>query len=242
MFLKDGFIEKARKEIFLAFLFFLSALCVWWISHSLTAAAGIINRPRELVPPPPYLERMSFGFQETLADLLWVRAIQDFDYCESLGERAELSVSVGANESRQPNRCVGQGWLYQMLNTIMNLSPHFRAPAATGGLALTVLVNDSAGASKIFDRAVAAFPEDWPILYRASYQALLEEKNKVKAAQLLERAAKAGGPQWLYQLASRLYSEEGQKMMLEQLYVEAVAADIPEAMLNVIKQRLQLDR
>lgn len=158
-----------------------------------------------LLSPPKYLEFFVFGHSEVVADYLWIRAIQDFDYCEEL-------VAT--------QRCKDNGWLYQMLDSITNLSPRFRIPYATGGLALTVIVSDYAGASKFFDKAVIAFPTDWPILYRAAYHALYEEKNNLKAAKLLEAAAKNGGLPWMYSLASRLYTEGGQKELGLRLYNE----------------------
>ncbi len=155
--------------------------------------------------PPPQIIHFAFGFPEQIADQFWLRSIQDFDYCEQ--QVAE-------------NTCRNQSWLYQMLDLITELSPNFRMPHAAGPLALTVLISDIEGASKLFDKAVKNFPNDWPILYRAAYQAMIEEKNKEKAAQLLYQAAKKGAPDWTYALAGRLYSEAGAKELGEKIYDE----------------------
>lgn len=155
--------------------------------------------------PPPQITHFTFGFADQIADQFWVRAIQDFDYCE---------------QKIAENTCRNQGWLYQILDLVTELSPHFRMPHATGPLALTVLISDIEGASKLFDKAVKNFPEDWRILYRAAYQAMLEEKNKEKAAGLLYRAAKYGAPNWVYVLAGRLYSEAGEKELGERIFQE----------------------
>ncbi|MEK6775216.1 MAG: hypothetical protein AABY64_14845 [Bdellovibrionota bacterium] len=155
--------------------------------------------------PPPHITHFTFGFAEQMADQFWVRVIQDFDYCE---------------QKIAENTCRNQGWLYQMLDLITDLSPNFRMPHATGPLALTVIISDIEGASKLFDKAVKNFPKDWPILYRAAYQALSEEKNKEKAADLLYRAAKYGAPSWAYTLAGRLYSEAGAQELGERIYQE----------------------
>jgi len=155
--------------------------------------------------PPPQITHFTFGFPDQIADQFWLRTIQDFDYCE---------------QKIAENTCRNQGWLYQMLDLITELSPHFRMPHATGPLALTVLISDIEGASKLFDKAVRNFPDDWSILYRAAYQALFEEKNKEKAADLLYRSAKQGAPSWVYALAGRLYSEAGQKELGERIFQE----------------------
>ena len=157
---------------------------------------------------PPGIKHFSFGYNEPIADLMWVRAIQDFDFC-----------SQKINETD----CKGQSWLYQMLNQITELSPNFRTPYATGGIALTILINDYEGASKLFDKAVQAFPKDWSILSRAAYHVMYEEKDKVKAARLLKQAADNGGPQWYYSLAGRLYAEGGELDLGEALLKELEA-------------------
>ena len=105
-------------------------------------------------------------------------------------------------------------------------------------MALSVMVSDISGASKVFDRAVQEFPNDWPILYRASYHALLEEKNKSKAAGLLIKTAQNGGPPWAYDLAGRLYSESGQVELAESLQKQLEDQKFPQAIIDRIKQRI----
>lgn len=172
-------------------------------------AASVFLKPAKLVeesrliPPPPYLEYISFGFQMPMADSLWLRAIQDLDYCEN--KLAE-------------NLCQGNGWLSEMLDTITRLAPDYQIAYRVGGLALTVLVSDYEGASKIFDRGVKLFPNDVQLLYRAAYHAMMEEKNNKKAAKLFIQAAQNGGKEWFYNLATRLYTDAGQREAAEQLY------------------------
>ncbi len=186
------------KKIFLSlFIFVLLILSRLLLPQYNQAAIANI--------PPPQIVHFTFGFSEQIADQFWLRSIQDFDYCEQ--QIAE-------------NTCRNQSWLYQMLDLITELSPNFRMPHAAGPLALTVIISDIEGASKLFDKAVKNFPNDWPILYRAAYQAIIEEKNKEKAAKLLFQAAKNGAPDWTYVLAGRLYSESGAKELGEKIYEE----------------------
>lgn len=185
------------------------------------------SRPRPRIPflAPPQVQHLTFGHREQVADSLWLRAVQDFDYCEQ-----EIAKQT----------CRSTGWLFRMLDLVTDLAPDFRMPYATGGLALTVLVNDFQGASRIFDKGVARFPKDWPLLSRAAYHALYEEKDKAKAARLLEQAGKAGGPPWYYLLAARLSSDEGNVAFVESLIagLEAEAAPDP-LLLKTLKARLE---
>lgn len=191
------FFLKSKKIRLISFLV-LSIICFHYFFN--------FNNPslsQKKLIPPPQIKNFTFGFSHQIADNLWIRAIQDLDYCE---------------KKIAQNACLNQGWLYKMLSLIVDLSPDFRMPQTAGPLALTVLISDIEGASKLFDRAVENFPNDWPILYRAAYQAMEEEKNYSKAASLLTRAAQAGGAPWFNSLAGRLYTVEGRRDLAEAVY------------------------
>lgn len=162
-----------------------------------------------LVPPPQQIHRLAFGFNEVLSDSLWLSLLQNFDHCNS--KDADEKV------------CPTKGWFFKVVESVMNLSPKFRKAHFVGPLALSVVVKDIPGASIAYDRAVDAFPSDWPILYGAAYQAIFEENNFEKGAQLVKRVAENGGPEWIYGLAAHLYTKAGQRQ-----FAEAMLKDLEE--------------
>lgn len=175
---------------------------------------------RTVLYPPKYMSLFSFGYADYYADLLWLRLIQDIDFCE-----------------KGKDKC-SEAWAYKMLDAITELSPKFRAAYAFGALTLSVLVYDIKGASKIFKKAVKTFPNDWQILYRAAYHFLIEEKDNVLAAKLLQRSASNGGPSWLYSLASRLHKKEG-SLILGIISLEAYLKTLKkEQNIKKVKKRL----
>ena len=147
--------------------------------------------------PPKGLKYLTFGFQEVVADGLWLRFIQDLDRCQNF------------QPVEDPKQC-HKGWGYTMLLTIHELAPRFRIPMAVGPMSLSVMQNDYEGAGELFVVAANSFPNDWPILYRAAYHFLYEGKDPAKAAEYLSQASKAGGPWWLESLAARMYEKDGQ--------------------------------
>jgi tetratricopeptide (TPR) repeat protein len=180
-----------------------------------------------LISPPPKLEYFSFGYQMPIADQLWIRAIQDFDYCENLLAK---------------NHCEGNGWLADMLDSLTNLAPDYLIAYKAGGLALTVIVSDYAGATRIFDKGVAVFPKDLNLLYRAAYHAMIEEKNNEKAARIFIQAAQNGGKSWFYSLATRLLTEAGKQEAATNLYRELEGTDIDPGTLERIRGKLGLSK
>jgi hypothetical protein len=172
---------------------------------------------RILIPPPKHLEYFSFGYNENVSDSLWLRVIQDIDHCD-------------AGVVKNGQQCVGtpMGWVYQMLAAIADLTPSFRMPYNHGATILSVVVNDREGAKRIFDRGVEQFPKDWSLQYRAAYHYLYEMKDQTKAAELLNLAGKNGAPPWVFALAARLYTAEGQAFLAKSI-LESVLEDEPDS-------------
>ncbi len=179
--------------------------------------------------PPPHLELFSFGYSDFMADILWLRLIQDFDTCnkpsqaiyETFEERfarsetkldslkAEVLKRLSEAEVK-PKKLCNYSWAYFMLNSITQLSPRYRIAYITGGVTLSVIVEDFMGAKLIFDRGLLNFPEDWSLSYRAAYHYLYDQQDPQRAAELLIQAADNGAPYWLRSLASRLLTLSGQ--------------------------------
>ncbi len=174
-------------------------------------------------PPPLYFQHFSFGFKETLADIFWLRLIQDFSTCaEEYSNPRGSDGSVGSPESQTSpisifplvdpvsgrTRCI-RSWAFRMLDITTDLAPRFRIPFALRPVSLRVLLDDHEGAQVIFDKGIKNFPRDWPILYRAAAFYAFEAHDHVRGAELLILAARHGGPPWLHLLASRLTSNSG---------------------------------
>ena len=191
---------------------------------------SILLRPLEqrredhFLAPPSGVIHFTFGYNETMADIFWIRAIQDFDYCEQKIDKMN---------------CRGNSWLYKILDVVTDLSPHFRTAHSMGPIALSIIISDISGASKIFDKAAQRFPKDWVILGRAAYHALYEEDNRLKAARLLKQAAENGGPFWYYSLAGRMFAEGGEMELGEALLQDLKDSNQPQHLIDRLTQRLE---
>lgn len=126
-----------------------------------------------------------------------------------------------------------------MLLTIVRLDPNYKIVYYQGGLALTVLVSDYEGASKLFDLGTERYPMDWRLSYAAAYHALYEEKDHKKAADLYLQAGQHGAPEWVLSLANRLYVQAGVKGMGEEIIqlMESFIQD--EDLLTRMKARIR---
>jgi tetratricopeptide (TPR) repeat protein len=191
--------------------FYLNVIILAFMAHGLVSLRVLLDNKDidsryTLTPPPPALKYFTFGFSESFADSLWLRYIQDMEKC---GSNAIEPIDLVGENAHHKGACKNS-WSFLMLNAITDIAPRFRMPYAVGPLTLSVIVEDAEGADKIFEKALLAFPQDWPIQYRAAYHYLYDRHDNEKAAELLLIAAKNGGPSWLPLLASRLYTKLGQ--------------------------------
>ncbi|MGE4133157.1 MAG: tetratricopeptide repeat protein [Bdellovibrionales bacterium] len=225
-----------------------SALQLWGIALLSFACTILFNlKPaahdpmapaRFLSPPPEYIEYFSFGFRLSLSDSLWLRWIQDSDTCQYYGIKSEKLSGKPLFENPRHKVC-DNSWGFKILDATTKLDPKFFMPYLAGAIALSVLVEDYDGATVIFDRGLAQYPDDYDLTYRAAYHFLFDRQDYDRAAKLLNHAADLGGPSWLRALASRVYSKTGQlELGLRTLlsYRETIKDD--EERLKTIDERI----
>lgn len=210
-----------KKGTFSFFYLVIFSLIFFVISNSLNRPSSIL-RSSYLVPPL-VIQNLLTGLKTQASDSFWLRSIQDFDYCDNpINER----------------ECKGKSWLYEILNLTTELDSKFYEAFYYGGLALTIIISDYEGASKIFDKGVLAFPTKWNILYAAGYHALFEEKNRMKASHLFLTSSKNGGPSWLSALAARLANESGEKEYAIQILQEMIGSSEDPVLVKHLKKKL----
>ena len=178
------------------------ALLIIFFSRQDTVNKNVKLEPL-FINPPEQLEHTVFGYKEVAAHSLWVRVIQDLDYCENA-------------ERKKMKGCKGR-WAFHMLDKITDLLPNYRSVYSLGGIVLTIVVGDTAGAGILFEKALKNFPEDWQLAYKAAYYYMYEDRQPLKAARLLQKAGLYGGPKWVFLLASRLYTESGRSQLGESM-------------------------
>ena len=171
-----------------------------------------LSEAKYLNLPPEHIEYFHFGFRHSMADSFWLRWIQDSDICQTYLKPVEYLNPIHPAQMRLAPRykICDSSWSFKMLDTTTKLDPKFWMPYLAGASTLAILVEDYEGATKIYERGLQHYPNDWQFLYRAAFHFQFNLDDKVRAAELLLRAEKNGGPNWLQLLASRLLTEEGQ--------------------------------
>src|SRR5690606_18648993 len=146
----------------------------------------------------------TFGFNESMGDSYWVRILQDFNVC-IYPKAPEDAPRTGVN--RTPH--CELDWVYHMLEVTTELIPRFFPAYSVGGSFLSVVVDDVKGATRILEKGVSRFPDNWYIHYQAATHYMVEDGDKLRAAYLYDQAVKMGAPSWIVPLAAKLYDESG---------------------------------
>jgi hypothetical protein len=203
------------KLIFTSALFFLATLI---------CKKPIVTTDSLLSAPAKEIKYFSVGLKINLASALWMRVLENSDYCEQKINQTE---------------CIGKSWLFQNLDLATDLDPIFEAGMyRAGALALTIIISDYAGASIIFDRGVLQYPKDWSLLYAAAYHAHFEEKKLVKASELYFAAAKNGAPDWIHVMAGRLAAEGGNSSYAEKILQTMIDTNQDEKYVKRLREKL----
>lgn len=194
------------RLMFKCLVLFVFAFLIVYLNINISKMTSSENGGR-LICVSDYTKYFSFGNNSQLADFFWLRFLQETDAYN------EFRIADG-------HLCPDQisSWHFHIINVAMDLDSRFYVMASVAPLIVSITISDSVGASKLFDKAVENFPNDWRILYQASYQAQIEEKNLKKAADLLYRAGKNGAPRWVLSLSGGLYNEIGMKTFADSVY------------------------
>ena len=222
MFFKDQ-ISK-----FLSLSAFLFAISFFYLSEFPLKKQ---NQKPVYFAPPEIITHFSLGFSDLYADLLWMRLIQDIDFC---GSQKGIPIYDGSKKYH-----CEKGWSFKMAEAITELAPRFLTVYQMSGSIMSIIMGDKQGAKQIYDKALKYFPNHWKIHFSAGYHYLLELKEEEKAAKLLIRSADLGGPYWLYALAAQTYSKLGKLLLSKEILLEAIKKDITGKYKSPLEFRLK---
>ena len=222
-------LKKLKKPeaffLFPALLFYISLIAV-----NGTLKSHPANRPIYFAPPQA-IKHFSFGFAEVYGDILWLRLIQDMDFCSS--EKGKPIYKEGFKYQCQ------EGWSYKMTDALTELTPRFFSPYITASSIMSVIMGDKIGAKKIYDKGVKRFPHNWNLLFHAGYHYIWELKDEDRGTELLLQSARNGGPKWLYSLAAKKYRAHGKLLLARETLQEFLKKDTTGKYQKIIKKKLK---
>src|SRR5438876_4586540 len=139
------------------------------------------------LPQGEYLRGAVLGYEQVVADLLWIQAIQ------AMGER-KVTEEAGH-------------WIYRALDVITTLDPKFVRVYEAGGIALATLVVHIDESNRILEKGVQHNPDVCALPFLLGFNYYFELHDDARAADYIARASQLpGAPKYLASLAARLYA------------------------------------
>lgn len=153
------------------------------------------------LPPPAYLRPALLGFESLAADLFWIRTIQYF------GKHLET-------DGRYPR-------LYQLVDLVISLDPHFIEAYRLGGLFLSYFAREIDHAIALYEKGIEANPDRWELPHDLGRLYYLDLKDYPKALKWWKVADELPGrPSYLPRFVARLQAQTGHVETAIDLWIE----------------------
>lgn len=182
------------------------------------------------LPPPQFLQLMTFGHDAFFADLLWLQLIQYY----------------GAAQMED----ITKEHLFRYFDTVTSLDPDFEMAYLLAGFLLTDDKKQVDLALKLMAKGEKNMPNSWQIPHQAGFLYYLQKKDTLKAAQAFERAgAIPGAPELPNMLAAQLYRRSNDiercqlsLRMWDRAYQSSPTPELKKrAELHIVEARIQCD-
>ncbi|UCF66756.1 MAG: hypothetical protein JSV80_13355 [Acidobacteriota bacterium] len=147
-------------------------------------AAGLLY-----LPQGPYLRALAVGQEETLADLLYIWAIQYYSSYDDLSRYDFLEqVFHGA---------------------ITELDPRFDEAYLVGALIMSIEARDPAMALRLYDKGLELIPDNWELAYWAGWECYFTGDYRAARRYWQQGAERPGAPPELGRHAARMLERVG---------------------------------
>lgn len=171
------------------------------------------------LPSGKYLKPLALGYNQLLADFLWMKTISYFGG-HFLGDK------------QYP-------WLAHMLNLIIDLDPRFDFPYYFGGVVLSLEASQVEQANQILTRGIEAYPNRWEFPFYIGFNYYYHQKDFSKAIPYFEKASSLpNAPAYLKGMVARLYEKTGKQEESLHFYEEVYQNTADELIRQKIKEKI----
>ena len=172
------------------------------------------------LPQGEYLRGAVLGYEQVVADFLWIQAIQ------AMGER-KVTEEAGH-------------WIYRALEVITTLDPKFVRVYEAGGIALVTLVVLVEESNRILEKGIQHNPDYWALPWLLGFNYYFELHDDAKAADYIARASRLpGAPDYLAGFATRLYVSARESQVAIDFLAQMYEQTTDENVKQILERRLK---
>ena len=172
------------------------------------------------LPQGEYLRGAVLGYEQVVADLLWIQAIQ------AMGER-KVTEEAGH-------------WIYLALDVITTLDPKFVRVYEAGGIALVTLVVLAEESNRILEKGMKYNPDVWTLPYLLGFNYYFELHDDAQAADYIAKASRLPkAPEYLASFATRLYVSAREPQVAIDFLAQMYEQTSDENIKRILERRLK---
>jgi len=171
-------------------LFFLLLLYIgiFFVQRGLDSKNLVGKREFLFIPKANVMKHFTFGFDNFIADVYWLRCIQ-----------------YAAERKYTKN---GLEWMYRSIDLITELDPRFKTAYLFGGIVLAFDRRFMDESIAVLEKGMKNLPDEWNFPFYIGFNYFFYLREFEKAAEYLMKASRLpGAPKYLPLLATRLLAE-----------------------------------
>ncbi len=214
-----------RVHVIWASMFVLALSGSILVGRGLEARGGAREIPDEplYLPSATFLRYASLGYRSMVADLMWIRATQEFG-------KEIMSKKKWERKHK---------FLFPLLDLTVSLDPQYVHAYRFGGLLLH-MVKQHDNAIALYEKGYAANPDRWEMPHDLGRLYFLDLKDHEKALYWWKITdTLPGRPEYIPRFLPRLYLQTGQREVAIELWLELLDATDNSTFRGMIKQELE---
>lgn len=144
----------------------------YFVSRTIQVPPMVITKQQSsLNVDTNFLKYLNLGQSRLYSSLFWIATILESDHDHYKGKNLN-------------------SWMYLRFLTISNLEPKFLPTYTFGGPYLSIVKDDLEGASVIYDKGLAIYPNEYSLLSNAAFHYQFENVDHKKSYELYRRLVK----------------------------------------------------
>lgn len=198
------------------------SLSIYFIQTRINVYKGLESKIEEFImlPKGEYLRPFVLGYDQFVADIIWLRAIQ------IIGDNGVTSK--------------GFDWIYHALDVVTTLDPKFSYAYQFGGVTLAVLGKQPEKSNILLEKGFKENPEVWQLPFYIGFNYFFYMQNYKLAAEYMAKASEIQGhPEYLPKLAARLYVQAGNPDVALEFLTRVYKETKDEKIRLTIEQRIK---
>ncbi len=183
--------EFFKKNYLLPFVVLFSTLAFFVNQNNLKPNIVISKQEATWNLNNEMVQKFHLGFKRLQSSILWVSTILESD--------------IERYKAKDLN-----SWMFLRFSTISQLEPRFYENYNFGGIYLSIIKDDLEGATVIYNKGLAEYPDDFKLLRDSSFHFFYEAKNFERAYEISKKIKKLyPEKKFLIGMITKLEAEHG---------------------------------